>query len=246
MGVRNDTHTHNSAPQKQENVHTRELNVDHTQLSATETRKCSHKRAQCRHFFLTSEAHSCLSFCHSSCAPLFSWKKIKYKELGPKHSMVSSRSLFGVRYVPLWLVSLLLLIPQAAVLLYSLNNAYRIRTHALTEYGMVIHEFDPWFNYRATQYLSKNGWQRKKVTKLMYSWYPLGRPVGTTIYPGLQLTSVAIHRVLRWLGPAYRMTLNDICCTLPCWGGAAATLLVALLTYETTGSRSAAVISAGV
>jgi dolichyl-diphosphooligosaccharide---protein glycosyltransferase len=156
------------------------------------------------------------------------------------------RSLFGVGWVPEWFVSLLLVIPQAAVLVFSLYNAFRIRTHALKEYGMVIHEFDPWFNYRATQYLSKNGWHAFFHWFDYMSWYPLGRPVGTTIYPGLQLTSVAIHRVLRWLGPAYRMTLNDICCTLPCWGGAAATLLVALLTYETTGSRTAAVISAGV
>ena len=27
------------------------------------------------------------------------------------------------------------------------------------------------------------------------SWYPLGRPVGTTIYPGMQVTSVAIVQV---------------------------------------------------
>ena len=28
------------------------------------------------------------------------------------------------------------------------------------------------------------------------SWYPLGRPVGTTIYPGMQITAVAIWRAL--------------------------------------------------
>jgi dolichyl-diphosphooligosaccharide--protein glycosyltransferase len=26
------------------------------------------------------------------------------------------------------------------------------------------------------------------------SWYPLGRPVGTTIYPGMQISSVMIWR----------------------------------------------------
>jgi hypothetical protein len=29
------------------------------------------------------------------------------------------------------------------------------------------------------------------------SWYPLGRPVGTTIYPGMQMTSVFIWKVLK-------------------------------------------------
>jgi hypothetical protein len=30
-------------------------------------------------------------------------------------------------------------------------NAYRIRMSAIDEYGPVIHEFDPYFNYRATE-----------------------------------------------------------------------------------------------
>jgi dolichyl-diphosphooligosaccharide---protein glycosyltransferase len=30
-------------------------------------------------------------------------------------------------------------------------NAYRIRMGAIDEFGPVIHEFDPYFNYRATE-----------------------------------------------------------------------------------------------
>lgn len=30
-------------------------------------------------------------------------------------------------------------------------NSYRIRMSAIDEYGPVIHEFDPYFNYRATE-----------------------------------------------------------------------------------------------
>ena len=60
----------------------------------------------------------------------------------------------------------------------------------------MIHEFDPWFNYRATEYLFHNG-----LTKFFQwfdhkSWYPLGRPVGTPIYPGMQMTGVGIWHVL--------------------------------------------------
>ena len=60
-------------------------------------------------------------------------------------------------------------------------------------------------------------------------WYPLGRPVGTTIYPGMQFTAVYIKRFLldSW-------SLNDICCYIPAWFGAAASILVGLLTYECT------------
>jgi dolichyl-diphosphooligosaccharide--protein glycosyltransferase len=32
-----------------------------------------------------------------------------------------------------------------------LSNAYAIRLQAINEFGPVIHEFDPYFNWRATQ-----------------------------------------------------------------------------------------------
>ena len=40
-------------------------------------------------------------------------------------------------------------------------------------------------------------------------WYPLGRHVGSTTYPGLQLTSYGIHSALAALGRP--LALNDIC-----------------------------------
>lgn len=33
----------------------------------------------------------------------------------------------------------------------ALYSAYRIRLRAILDYGPVIHEFDPYFNYRATE-----------------------------------------------------------------------------------------------
>jgi len=78
--------------------------------------------------------------------------------------------------------------------------AYTIRLHAITTYGRVIHEFDPWFNYRATVYLDQNGLERFFKWFDYMSWYPLGRPVGTTIYPGMQMTSVFLKHVLLRLG----------------------------------------------
>jgi hypothetical protein len=81
--------------------------------------------------------------------------------------------------------------------------------------GTVIHEFDPWFNYRATEYLDVHGWHKFFHWFDYESWYPLGRPVGTTIYPGMQITSVAIKRVLNALGNP--ISLNDVCCYVPAW-----------------------------
>ena len=37
------------------------------------------------------------------------------------------------------------------LILWACKNAYEIRLFAIKEYGRVIHEFDPYFNYRATE-----------------------------------------------------------------------------------------------
>jgi len=107
--------------------------------------------------------------------------------------------------------------------------AYRIRMLAINEYGPVIHEFDPYFNYRATEYLYEHGAYKFFRWFDYMVWYPLGRPVGSTIYPGMQFTAVFIKRYLldTW-------SLNDVCCYIPTWFGAAASILVGLLTYECT------------
>ena len=57
----------------------------------------------------------------------------------------------------------------------------------------------------------------------------MGRPVGSTIYPGMQFTAVYIKRILldNW-------SLNDVCCYIPAWFGAIASILVGLFAYECT------------
>ena len=118
------------------------------------------------------------------------------------------------------------------ILFPALSQSYGIRLYALKEYGNVIHEFDPYFNFRATVYLDEHGWS-KFVRWFDYkSWYPLGRPVGTTIYPGMQITSVLIHK---YLLPDW--SINDICCFVPAWFGVTATLAVAALTWNCTSGQ---------
>ena len=42
----------------------------------------------------------------------------------------------------------------------------------LQDYGLVIHEFDPWFNFRATKYLADNGIYEFFHWFDHTSWYP--------------------------------------------------------------------------
>ncbi|CAK9003201.1 Dolichyl-diphosphooligosaccharide--protein glycosyltransferase subunit STT3A (Oligosaccharyl transferase subunit STT3A) (STT3-A), partial [Durusdinium trenchii] len=148
--------------------------------------------------------------------------------------------------------------------------AYRIRLISVQKFGYLIHEFDPWFNARATKYLSKNGWHAFFHWYDYMSWYPLGRPIGTTIYPGMQILSVGIHRFLRlfpdsrwdlpgkelvpprWLPmlPGHgtlsvgKMSVNNVCVMVPAWLAAVATLSIFLLTWEVSESSGAAVCAA--
>ena len=77
------------------------------------------------------------------------------------------------------------------------------------------------------KYLYWNGWERFTKWFDYKSWYPLGRPVGTTIYPGMQVTSVWIknHLLPDW-------SINDICCFVPAWFGVLASLVTGLIAYE--------------
>ncbi|XP_057806704.1 dolichyl-diphosphooligosaccharide--protein glycosyltransferase subunit STT3A isoform X2 [Salvia miltiorrhiza] len=83
-----------------------------------------------------------------------------------------------------------------SVLLLIGVMAFSIRLFSVIKYESVIHEFDPYFNYRVTQFLTKSGvydfwnWFDDRT------WYPLGRVIGGTVYPGLTLTAGALWRIL--------------------------------------------------
>lgn len=133
---------------------------------------------------------------------------------------------------------------RLGMLAMFLTSAYHIRLYAIEEYGRIIHEFDPWFNFRATQYLADNGWDAFFTWFDHMSWYPLGRPVGSTIYPGMQITSVLIWRGLEKIG--YPMSLNDVCVFVPVWFGVIASILLGLLTWECSDSTNSAILATGI
>ena len=119
---------------------------------------------------------------------------------------------------------------RSVTIVWAFVNAYTIRLHAVEVYGRVIHEFDPWFNFRATQYLVDHGWREFFTWYDHESWYPLGRPVGTTIYPGMQFTAAGIFRALNAMG--FDVSLNDVCVFIPAGFAVIATLFTALIARE--------------
>ncbi|KAJ2162428.1 oligosaccharyl transferase stt3 subunit [Coemansia sp. RSA 552] len=73
------------------------------------------------------------------------------------------------------------------------------RLYSVIRFESVIHEFDPWFNYRTTKYLVNNGFDKFWNWFDETAWYPLGRVVGGTLYPGIMVTSATIYNALHYL-----------------------------------------------
>ncbi|CCM02664.1 uncharacterized protein FIBRA_04768 [Fibroporia radiculosa] len=86
------------------------------------------------------------------------------------------------------------------------------RLFAVVNFESIIHEFDPWFNYRATRVLAEKGFYEFWNWFDPTAWYPLGRVVGGTIYPGLMATSGVIYNVLHALN--LPVDIRNICVLL--------------------------------
>jgi len=139
-----------------------------------------------------------------------------------------------------------LLIPtlRALLIAFALFEAVNIRLYAVRTYGRVIHEFDPWFNFRAAEYMVAHGWGAFQAWYDHEVWYPLGRHVGSTTYPGLQLTAWGVHSALAAVGrPA---SLNDVCVFLPAGFGALAAGFTGLLAWEVTRKPNAAALATAI
>lgn len=77
--------------------------------------------------------------------------------------------------------------------------SFSIRLFSVVKYESVIHEFDPYFNYRVTVFLTNNGFYDLWNWFDDRTWYPIGRVVGGTVYPGLIFTAGLMHNVLHAL-----------------------------------------------
>jgi dolichyl-diphosphooligosaccharide--protein glycosyltransferase len=120
--------------------------------------------------------------------------------------------------------------------------ALSIRLFAVVRYESVIHEFDPYFNFRTTKYLAHEGFLEFLNWFDDRGWFPLGRTIGGTIYPGLMLTAALIY----WVLNIFNMTVNirDVCVfTAPLFSSFAA-IASYLLTTEVTKRSAAGLLAA--
>ncbi|TGZ75320.1 hypothetical protein CRM22_000429 [Opisthorchis felineus] len=135
-----------------------------------------------------------------------------------------------------------LILIQLGVLVLSAVIAFCIRLFAVIRYESVIHEFDPYFNYRTTRYMTKEGFYSFHDWFDEMAWYPLGRIIGGTIYPGLMVTSSLLYNILRALHVT--MDIRNICVFLAPLFSSFTTIATFLLTSEVMDTR-AGLLAAG-
>ncbi|KAJ8385671.1 hypothetical protein AAFF_G00183840 [Aldrovandia affinis] len=130
---------------------------------------------------------------------------------------------------------------SCTILFLAWLAGFSARLFAVIRFESIIHEFDPWFNYRATHHLTTHGFYNFLNWFDERAWYPLGRIVGGTVYPGLMLTAGLIHYVLNLLHVTVH--IRDVCVFLaPVFSGLTS-LATFLLTRE-LWDQSAALLAA--
>jgi len=116
--------------------------------------------------------------------------------------MVYNQKLFSVGNFDFRLQHLLVI----GVLALSVSISMMIRSTPTT-YGFELFEFDPFFNYRATEYILENGsdayfnWIDEK------SWYPFGRNVSETSQVTLHLTAATLYPIFNFGSTLYDFTI---------------------------------------
>jgi len=112
-----------------------------------------------------------------------------------KKLIKAERSSHSLRY---------LLIIGILVLSFSLSFMIRI---APLEYGFELNEFDPFFNYRATDFIVENGLPAYLEWHDDLSWHPYGRDVSSTSQVMLHTTAATLYQIFGMGSTLYDFTI---------------------------------------
>ncbi|OLD22116.1 MAG: hypothetical protein AUI59_01905, partial [Thaumarchaeota archaeon 13_1_40CM_2_39_13_1] len=116
--------------------------------------------------------------------------------------MIHDTKLFQVRNFDFHLRHLLVI----GILAISFSISAMVRSQA-ADYGFQLNEFDPYFNYRATQYLLDNGINAYIHWHDDMSWYPQGRDVYSTAQVPLHFTDAILYKIFGGGASLYNFTI---------------------------------------
>lgn len=122
------------------------------------------------------------------------------------------------------------------ILSLSFSISFLVRSQP-AEWGWELHEFDPFFNYRATEYLVNNGVDAYFEWNDELSWYPIGRDVSETSQVALHLTAAVTYWIFGG-GNLYDFTI-----VFPAIFGSLTTIVIFAL-VRVIGGTTAGLLSA--
>uniref|UniRef100_A0A8D8YHB3 Dolichyl-diphosphooligosaccharide--protein glycosyltransferase subunit STT3A n=1 Tax=Cacopsylla melanoneura TaxID=428564 RepID=A0A8D8YHB3_9HEMI len=120
--------------------------------------------------------------------------------------------------------------------------SFSTRLFSVLRFESVIHEFDPYFNYRTTKFLVEEGYYKFHNWFDDRAWYPLGRIIGGTIYPGLMVTSAVLYHLMWLLN--ITIDIRNVCVFLAPFFSSLTTIVTYLLTKEVKDTGSGLVAAA--
>jgi len=92
------------------------------------------------------------------------------------------------------------------ILVISFSLSFMLRAQPL-EYGFELNEFDPFFNYRATQFIVENGLPSYLEWNDDLSWHPYGRDVSATSQVMLHTTTAMLYQTFGMGSSLYDFTI---------------------------------------
>jgi dolichyl-diphosphooligosaccharide--protein glycosyltransferase len=124
-----------------------------------------------------------------------------------------------------------------AILSASFFISFMVRSQT-ADYGWELNEFDPFFNYRSTQYIIDHGFNAYFQWNDNLSWYPLGRDVSQTSQVVLHMTAAVMY----WIFGG-GMDLYDFTVLFPVIFGSLTTIVIFAL-VRVIGGTTAGLFSA--
>ena len=118
------------------------------------------------------------------------------------------------------------------ILVISFSISFMIRSQA-ADYGFELNEFDPFFNYRATEFIVENGIVEYFEWHDDRSWYPEGRNVSHTSQVMLHITAAITYQIF-----GGSSTLYDFTILLPVVFGSLTTIVIFALVRRLGGTTA--------
>ncbi len=124
---------------------------------------------------------------------------------------------------------------EITIMLLILSIAFFVRVLPL-RWGLYLSEFDPWMQYKEMKFIVDRGWTGFIDFFNWHdydSWYPYGRDVGRTAFPGVPFLAAFLYHIIHGLG--FNVDTLELAAFMPTIMGIVTTIIVFFLGREVGG-----------